>query len=267
MRTQKQLCKTDPGPPTVGGVPVYSGQPAAVRRQAPMRHVGLFESRVRASSLYSADAFQVPNGFVAAVRHAQRSIVAGHLDSSARRSDPYAYAPRNRPICATSNRHSIRIYRKERHGGIERRLECHAGTDLHFANRLQCRISCGPRKITTASNTPRIFAPIRLRSTPPDPSGARQITLLNPDWAAFLMSGMLSASTISTACTYGIFCDPQLGCSDRLVPRICTRTFLAVQSGIPSGVQFQGAIQFQRWRQLSALRNGRKLLRLFQHSD
>ena len=52
----------------------------------------------------------------------------------------------------------------------------------------------------------------------------------------------------------GVFCDPQLGCSDRLVVQdLSTETCLAVQPGIPSGVEFRRPVQFQRRRQLSAL--------------
>ena len=45
------------------------------------------------------------------------------------------------------------------------------------------------------------------------------------------------------------------------------RTCLAVEPGIPAGLEFQRPAQFQRRRQLSALRDRRKLLRLHQYAD
>ena len=57
MRTAKQLCKTDPTPTEIGGVPVPSGEIVRVYTPGPYLSQGCLPS-----SLYSADAFEVPNG-------------------------------------------------------------------------------------------------------------------------------------------------------------------------------------------------------------
>ena len=67
MRTQKQLCHTDPGPTNVDGIPVFT--PPATRR-GPAVHTGFWRSTsgdlsqgCLPASLYSPESFQVPNGF------------------------------------------------------------------------------------------------------------------------------------------------------------------------------------------------------------
>ena len=57
MRTSKQLCKTAPIPATVGGVPV------AQWRRAVTTRADYLSQGCLPTSLYSADAFEVPNGF------------------------------------------------------------------------------------------------------------------------------------------------------------------------------------------------------------
>src|SRR5262249_39975128 len=57
MRTAKQLCHTDPIPTEIGGVPVGAGGGGFFSLPS------YLSQGCRMSSLYSADAFQVPNGF------------------------------------------------------------------------------------------------------------------------------------------------------------------------------------------------------------
>jgi iron complex outermembrane recepter protein len=57
MRTAKQLCKTDPTPTEIDGVPIQTGGIVRVYTPGPYLSQGCLPS-----SLYSADAFEVPNG-------------------------------------------------------------------------------------------------------------------------------------------------------------------------------------------------------------
>ena len=140
---------------------------------------------------------------------------------------------RNRRICASSNPCSRRHYtREERYGGIQCGLDRDAGADLHLADRIQPRSSCArPEDFNRFNTAPGIFVP----------NGSMT-------WRIHVNSGRRS------------FCDPQLGCSATgSSARICRRTCLAVEPGIPARVEFQRPAQFQRRRQLSALRDRRKL--------
>ncbi len=59
MRTAKQICKTDPGPSEVGGVPVPPAGPPLAYAGPPYLSQGCLPT-----SLYSPSAFQVPNGLM-----------------------------------------------------------------------------------------------------------------------------------------------------------------------------------------------------------
>src|SRR6185312_16326647 len=59
MRTAKQICKTDPGPSTIGSVTVPFPGPPLAYAAAPYLSQGCLPT-----SLYSPDAFQVPNGLM-----------------------------------------------------------------------------------------------------------------------------------------------------------------------------------------------------------
>ncbi len=106
-------------------------------------------------------------------------------------------------------------------------LRCLACADFRVRNRLQQRFPAAPRRITTASTPRPAFSG---RALPATECFGSTNYLIDPN---------------------GVFCDPQLGCSDRLVAEdMVVAKCLAVQPGIPSDVEFRRTVQFQRRRQL-----------------
>ena len=179
-------------------------------------------------------------------------------------------ARRNRKICASSKSTlNPAIQGEERYARIECRLHRHARADVHVADRLQSRFSVVHRRLQPLQHSAGHFPYC-------GPQNRHTIASVDPNRTciASMQLRRHPAHAMHTGCDWricapdGVFCDPQLGCSDRLVARgSVRRTCLAVEPGIPAGVEFQRAVQFQRRRQLSALRDGRKLLRLHQHAD
>src|SRR6185437_12284553 len=59
LRSGKQLCKTDPTPSDIGGVAIDAGGSYGAVAYAPQPYLS---QGCRPTSLYSPDAFEVPNG-------------------------------------------------------------------------------------------------------------------------------------------------------------------------------------------------------------
>ena len=150
---------------------------------------------------------------------------------------------------------------KERYSGIECRLYDHARADLHVADRVTTTISCGRPKTTIAS-TPRPARSYYASSA----DGLHQL-VINLGAARSCCRRTQWRPTLQDA-RRQYFCDPQLGCSDRLVAQdLSDEHAWQLSQEFRLVVEFQRSAQFQRRRQLSPLRNRRKLLRLHQFAD
>ena len=85
------------------------------------------------TSLYSPDAFEVPNGLSLPI-----TLAIGNLGGQFGNFDPYASTTQSRNLRVIESR-SIRSTRPKTIRRTERRLHCHARADVHIANRIQSR--------------------------------------------------------------------------------------------------------------------------------
>jgi len=219
MRTAKQLCKTDHGPSVIDGVPVPEAGPPLAYAAAPYLSQGCLPS-----SLYSADAFQVPNG-LSLPYYEPLAFEGVPVRSYSIAFDPYASATQSRNLRMIETQIDPRY--KTKNDTLELSVDYDVTPSLTFTsqtgynhdflwstedyNRFNTKpgafmVDDGPTQATTA-----------------DPSGAG-ICLYGSFACEGLPVGAPCDATIPTppgnspACAAnGIFCDPQLGCSDRLV--------------------------------------------------
>ena len=96
MRTQKQLCKTDPGPSNVDGIPALSPQSigGGATNLAFMVTSGFLSQGCLPALLYSPESFEVPNGF------SLPYVVAGWVSRGMNVINPYA---------STVQSHNLRV--------------------------------------------------------------------------------------------------------------------------------------------------------------
>ncbi|HTO40650.1 MAG TPA: TonB-dependent receptor plug domain-containing protein, partial [Rhizomicrobium sp.] len=182
LRSSKQLCKTDPIPTSVGGQPV------------PLTTAGVFNVAPYLSqscqmvSLYSPEAFQVPNGF----------------------SLPYYLGPQFNGLM----NNTVDPYSRTTQSSDLRRIESQFTPDYGVKSNvveLSNTYEVSP-SLTFVSETS--FSNDFLRST-------QDYNRFNTAPGVFT-KGVRGMGTIGPITNYlidrdGVFCDPQLGCSDRLL--------------------------------------------------
>ena len=219
MRTAKQLCKTDPGPSSINGVPV---PPAG----APLAYAGppYLSQGCLPTSLYSPEAFQVPNGIMLPYYEPLgfegvpvRAIGGGF--------DPYANTTQSRDLRVIEA--TINPIYKAKNDTVELNVDYNVSPSLTFTSQTgYSRDFLWSTEDYNRFNTrPGAFGVDEnaTQATTADPSGAG-ICL----YGAFQCEGLpVTAPCDATippppnygpACAAnGIFCDPQLGCSSRLV--------------------------------------------------
>ena len=228
MRTAKQLCKTDPGLSSVLGVLCLCRAQAmlAVSLTDPiltaLQSQAAISARVACRLRFMREnSFGVPNGF------ALPYVVAGWVSGSmAVRQSLCRYR-----AIGQSARHPnadrSTLYRQERHGGIQRRLQCHARAHLHVADGLQQDFLWSTEDYNRFDTAPDIF--IQQGNVNGLADGFRKSTLVNPDGNYRCTEGTISiggsqdCAIPANARATGSFCDPQLGCSTRLVAQDISR--------------------------------------------
>ena len=236
MRTSKQLCKTDPGPSEVGDVAVNFDPFAAY---SPRNYLS---QGCIPSSLYSSDAFEVPNG---------RSLpyysvfAAFGLPIQPGDFDPYA---------STTQSHNLRVIEtaidpiyKAKNDTLELNADYNITPALTFSSQTGYNQDFlwsteDYNRFNTAGgafqyNTPQVsngdLDPSNgLHLITPDPNGLGHCSAsfgecgglpqgasCKPSPGAYVDTRGNNPDTgTSYACIPdGVFCDPQLGCSDRLV--------------------------------------------------
>ena len=213
MRTAKQLCKTDPTKTEVAGVPVPDNGTLAYGAQ-PYLNQGCLPT-----SLYSREAFEVPNG-ISLPYYEPIGHIGAPVQAKFGAFDPYAGTTQSTDLRAIES--TINSQYKAKNDTLELNVDYSVTPDLSFTsqtgynsdylwstedyNRFNTRVGAfgaeGP-----------------LDSTSPfDPNKGICTKLV----------GACSGSALYDSCTpelnggegcaaYGTFCDPQLGCSDRLV--------------------------------------------------
>ena len=177
LRSSKQLCKRDPGPTSVNGTPVPDvGSVFAVSPS-------YLSQGCLPTSLYSDDAFQVPNGYSLAFYTGalyNGLAVGGH--------DPYT---------GTTQSHDLRV--------IESTLDpaYKAKSDTLMLN-VEYGVTSALKFISqTGFNNDFLWATQDFNRFNTQPGFFIQNKTYPPSSAGLIVNG--------------VFCDPQLGCSDRLV--------------------------------------------------
>ena len=218
MRTAKQLCKTDPTKTEVDGVPVpdndtlaYGGQPYLSQGCIP-------------TSLYSTDAFEVPNGLTLAYYEPLGQlgvpVMAAHFPF-----DPYSNTTQSTNLRVIESTIDPRY--KAKNDTLELNVDYSVTPSLTFTsqtgynrdflwstedyNRFNTRVGAfiadGPGGSTS----------------PADPNNGVCTKILGSCTAVYqpctgATSSFNDINNDLTACAaVGTYCDPQLGCSDRLV--------------------------------------------------
>ncbi len=192
MRTSKQLCKTAPIPDSVGGVAV--GSAGGTSEPGDFLSQGCLPT-----SLYSKDAFEVPNGFslpyYSAFTSAGFPVRTGF--------DVYASTTQSQNLRVIES--SLNPLYKAKNDTVELNADYDVTSALTFTSQTGFnhdflwstedynRFNSALRAVFTYTPSPQ--QPIQFQAIQPDPNGP-----------ADLPGG-----------PSGIFCDPQLGCSDRLV--------------------------------------------------
>jgi iron complex outermembrane receptor protein len=192
MRTQKQLCKTDPGRSDVLGVPVTADQDesSGVGTAFTITQAKLSQGCLP-TSLYSPDAFEVPNGY------SLPYVIAGDVTNGMNTSvDPYASTTQSRNLRVIETQIDPRYIAKN--DTLELNADYNVTPALTFTSQTGYNNDSlwSTEDYNRFNTSPGIFQTI-------PPNGSQYI-----------------ASLISAD---GVFCDPQLGCSNRLVAQDISR--------------------------------------------
>jgi len=239
MRTSKQLCNTDPGPSEVGGFPVVSGFTNTEYEPSHFLSQGCAPS-----SLYSSAAFQVPNGESLPYYDG----VGGYAPLQSNDSfsfDPYASTTQSRNLRVIET--TLDPEYKAKNDVLEFNadyavtpvlaLTAQTGfsQDFLWSTEDYNRFNTAEGAFQYTTPHPGGFqqwAPNSLGVVSPDPNGmghcrngngdsCNGLTIgarCTPQPGAYIDTEQVPGQARSYSCVPdGVFCDPQLGCSDRLV--------------------------------------------------
>jgi iron complex outermembrane receptor protein len=228
MRTSKQLCKTAPTPDTIGGIPVRGHNAGAYVYDS----IYYVSQGCEASSLYSPDAFEVPNGYSLAYASA-----AGILDDAiAQKFNPYARTVQSQNLRVIESSLNPIYHAKndtlELNGDykvtptITFTSQSGYNRDFLWSTEDYNRFNTTPGIFQTRSSYPAA----QTNTLTPDPSGSAHCVsplddtnpaITDPGPCFELHGGDPCSPGVSNGsgvCAVdGIFCDPQIGCASRLV--------------------------------------------------
>ena len=239
MRTSKQLCRTDHGPSAVGGFPVLTG--FTNTEYEPSHFLSQICSPV---SLYSSQAFQVPNGDALPYYDGVGGFAP--LQSNDLTSfDPYASTVQSRNLRVIETQ--IDPIYKAKNDTLELNVDYTVTPTLTFTSQTgynqdflwstedynRFDTSEGAFQYTTPSTDGHTDGPNDLHVVTPDPNGLGHCrssgagdscaglatgAQCTPLPGAYVNTEQVSGGSGRYSCVPdGVFCDPQLGCSDRLV--------------------------------------------------
>ncbi len=243
MRTSKQLCNTDPLPTEVGGVHV----PTAQEFGGPVPYApGHYLSQgCRMASLYSAASFQVPNGF-ALPYYGPLGIVDAPVTASYQDFDPYESTTQSRNLRVIQTQ--LNPQYKAKNDTAELNLDYNISPTLTVSsqtgynqdflwstedyNRFNTAVGAFTYTLPLTLGGQNGYNPNALGQLTADPNGlgvcvgngnqfpspectgTRSVAQCQPLSGAYTDPEAISRY----ACMpMGVFCDPQLGCSDRLI--------------------------------------------------
>jgi len=190
MRTSKQLCKTDPGPTSVNGVAIPPGGSQSLAGggidAAFTLNAGYLSQGCLPAPLYSAESFEVPNGY------SLPYVVAGYVSGALKPSiDPYASTTQSQNLRVIESQ--IDPLYKAKNDTVELNTDYKITPALTFTSQTGFNqdFLWSTEDYNRFDTSPNIFIIPRLNT-----GRIRNQTLIGQD---------------------GVFCDPQLGCSNRLV--------------------------------------------------
>jgi iron complex outermembrane receptor protein len=223
LRSGKQLCKTAPSPTDVNGVPVVQAD-GANRVQDPN---GYLNQGCVLTSLYSPDAFEVPNGRSLAYYNGLQQLGAPLLGGGINNNfDPYASTTQSRNLRVIES--SINPVYRAKNDTLELNADYNVTPALTFSSQTGYN-----QDFLWSSEDYNRFdtAPGAFAYAPPgvDNQNGNYLGTLTPDPNGLNVCGETGinggCTVIGAPCAAGspgcqqagLFCDPQLGCSDRLV--------------------------------------------------
>ena len=221
MRTAKQLCKTDPTPTEVGGVPIdFGGSSNSVQAYAAEPYLS---QGCSPTSLYSPDAFQVPNGLTLAY-YEPLGTVGVPVMSTNIAFNPYANTAQSTNLRVIES--TINPQYEAKNDTLELSADYAITPTLIFTSQTGYNrdFLWSTEDYNRFNTRPGAFlADGPLNSTSQtDPSNGICIyatgscsEIYQPCTSATSSQGQLVNGYNCAA--VGTFCDPQLGCSDRLV--------------------------------------------------
>jgi iron complex outermembrane receptor protein len=218
MRTSKQLCKTAPNPTVIDGilVPPVGSSPGGDNAYDPNYHLS---QGCQATSLYSADAFEVPEGL--SVPYA--SAVSALANGIQANFDPYATTMQSRNLRVIESALTPRYQAKN--DVVELNSEYRVTPALLFVSQtgFDHDFLWSTEDYNRFNTAPGIF----IYNPPGGTTNTFGQILPDPDGSGTCIAVFGECKAIGAPCPppgavnecshNGVFCDPQLGCSDRLV--------------------------------------------------
>ena len=204
LRSSKQLCKTDHGPGEVDGVPKPVG-PAPYGGQYPGDYLG---QGCLPTSLYSPDAFQAPLGYTLPY------ILGLIAEGNGNDMNPYASETQSRNLRVINS--GLNPEYKAKNDTIELNADYDLTPSLKFISQTGYNddFLWSAEDYNRYGAAPGLF-PYHGDGVHPDSRG----TLPDPNGLGISTGGSGSVCVAGTVSCIpdGILCDPQVGCSDKLI--------------------------------------------------
>ena len=195
LRSGKQLCKTSQAPVSIDGVPTPAGNLS--RDLGALVLSGDYLSQgCEATSLYSPDAFEVPDGF-----SLPYAVALGVVGAANPPLDPYASATQSRNLRVIES--TINPHYQAKNDTVELNTDYAVTPSLTFASQTGYNqdFLSSTEDYNRFDTSPGIFE--------------SELANVAPGLHGFLADPAAGTNGIPSDAL--VFCDPQLGCSDRLV--------------------------------------------------
>jgi iron complex outermembrane recepter protein len=195
IRSAKQLCKKDPGPDSVGGLDItnlqdFGNNPA---HQTAFWHAFLSQGCL-STSLYSADAFQTPNGQAIPFVFANEFVLPyGAGSFLLNQIDPYANKTQSRDLRVIES--DISPTYKAKNDTLEFNADLEVTPTLIFTS----QTGYSKDELASTEDFNRFNTAHGLIAQDPEDASSPSVT------------------------RNGVYCDPQVGCSDKLVGKDLSR--------------------------------------------
>jgi outer membrane receptor protein involved in Fe transport len=225
MRTSKQLCETAPNPTEVNGVPVAP----VIGTNRVIDPNGYLNQGCLPTSLYSPSAFEVPNGDSLAYYQGFAQIGAPIQGGDFFSFDPYANTTQSRNLRVIET-HLNPVYRAK-NDTVELNTDYKMSPALTFTSQTGFNndFLWSTEDYNRFDTVPGAFAycdpnncfngsPNSNSQLLPDPNGQGRCQNAHFDGCTAIGAPCVPTASNGLSCELdGVFCDPQLGCSDRLV--------------------------------------------------